>query len=72
MYLETITSGRGQNKIYMEVMLDTYMDSWPSDMIPRALPMAGSQKPGSVVMEKDRLWVQADLGPQANSRSCQL
>lgn len=48
MYLETITSGCGQNKIYTEVMLDTYLDTWPSDMIPRTLPMAGSQKPGSV------------------------
>lgn len=48
MYLETITSGRGQNKIYTEVILDTYMDTWPSDMIPRTLPVAGSQKPGSV------------------------
>lgn len=42
MYLETITSGRGQNKNYTKVMLDTYMDSWPSDMILRTLPMAGS------------------------------
>lgn len=48
MYLETITSGRGQNKNYTKVMLDTYMDSWPSDMILRTLPMPGSQKPSSV------------------------